>query len=84
LIRLLFVPLWFVALDMADAGDKQLCQLTPGTQGEWHYRTKVNGKTWRCYYEGERMKPREELYWAEAPAAPSEPKWQLEQRWKGE
>ena len=91
----LLVCLFMLLLDVAGAGEKQLCQLEPGANGEWHYRTKVDGKAWRCYYQGARMKPRDELYWAEAPKAPSmietddKPEtmrapWELEQRWRGD
>jgi hypothetical protein len=70
----------------AHGDHKQLCQIQPGREG-WHYRTKVDGKSWRCYYQGERMKPRDQLYWAETPMAPSiieHLPWQLEPRWHGE
>jgi hypothetical protein len=69
----------------------ELCFLAPQGIGEWHYRTKVGGRPERCYYEGTRMKPRRELYWAEAPAIPPmsimttpEPEpGEFELRWKG-
>src|SRR5215475_454991 len=53
------------------AGEKQLCQLVPADLRGWHYRTKVPPlMDQQCWYEGEPMKPRRELYWAEAPAIP--------------
>ena len=73
------------------AQTKQLCQLEPRADSGWHYRTKVNGRPEKCWYEGERMKPRNELYWAETPAIPqmlivsppeAEP-GEFELRWKG-
>ena len=85
---LLALSFMFSALiKYAHGGDKQLCQMEPlGPLSGWHYRTKVNGKAWKCWYEGPRMKPRSELYWAEAPVAPSiieHVPWQLEPRFQG-
>ena len=85
----LMLAIVFVLVAMiqhAHGGEKQLCQMERGVQGEWHYRTKVNGKPWKCYYEGERMKPRAELYWAEVPTVPhiiEHLPWQLEPRYQG-
>lgn len=59
-------------------GERMICQLEPQNDN-WHYRTKVGGRAEKCWYEGQRMKPRNELYWAEAPeVAPMEvdrPPW---------
>jgi len=63
-----------------------LCQPEPGVGNDWHYRTKIAPlPAARCYYQGERMKPRRELYWAEAPKLPPpEPEpGEFELRWKG-
>jgi hypothetical protein len=72
------------------AGELMVCQLEshPG----WHYRTKVGNRPEQCWYDGPRMKPRKELYWAETPDIPpmleiKEPMrfpWELEGRFKGE
>src|SRR5262245_23151759 len=85
------VTLMILAVPKAHGGEKMLCNLAPQGVGEWHYRTKIGGRREQCWYIGERMKPRSELYWAEAPAItpmtimfeekkPSE----FELRWKGE
>jgi len=81
----------------AVGGEPQLCHLEPVDTG-WHYRTKIKPKPEaKCWYEGERMKPRKELYWAEAPViappmeipsvnimAPEPEEGEFELRWKGE
>jgi|SRR5262245_45609166 len=67
-------------------GELMACQLEPINSGGWHYRTKIGGRPGKCFYLGERMKPRSELYWAEAPAIPPmsiPPPSQFEQRWRG-
>jgi hypothetical protein len=74
----------------AYASEKMICSLSPANNAEgWHYRTKIKPRPEsRCWYAGERMKPRSELYWSEAPAiAPSEvptdrPPWAVEYRWQ--
>lgn len=71
----------------ARGGERIACQLEPISAGDWHYRTKVGSRPERCYYLGERMKPRSELYWSEAPSIPPmstvapEPDFIL--RWRG-
>jgi len=65
----------------ARGGEQQLCQLEP-RDPSWSYRTKVGGRSDKCWYEGRRMKPRRELYWAETPAiAPEQGPWEMEYRW---
>jgi hypothetical protein len=73
----------------AYAGEKMACNLAPVNDADgWHYRTKIGGREARCYYIGERMKSRSELYWAETPTiAPPEvptdrPPWAVEYRWQ--
>ena len=52
------------------AGEHLICSLTPDERPNWHYRTKIAPSAEKCWYIGERMKPRNELYWAEAPTRP--------------
>jgi hypothetical protein len=73
---ILFLSVWFLVFDTADAGERQLCQLEP-KDASWHFRTKIPPIDAKCWYDGPRMKPRSELYWAEAPA------WNLDGRFKG-
>jgi hypothetical protein len=49
----------------AFSGERMSCEVQPvrGDGREWHYRTKVGGDPRVCWYPGERMKPRSELYW---------------------
>lgn len=54
----------------AHGGELMICHLQPNDAGGWHYRTKVRGRREQCWYQGREMKPRRELYWAEAPAVP--------------
>jgi hypothetical protein len=76
-----------VFVTTAHGGERMICHLEP--MGEsWHYRTKIAPQSdVRCWYDGPRMKPRSELYWAEAPTIPSmtimtpEPEFIL--RWRG-
>jgi len=71
----------------ARGGDKQLCHLEPGLTDGWHYRTKIPPLLdQRCYYQGTRMKPRSELYWAGAPTIPPpmSVEGEFELRFKGE
>ena len=91
-LMLTVVFLVIALIQNAHGKDKQLCHMEPGVPiSEWHYRTKIDGKSWKCWYEGPRMKPRSELYWAEVPTVPKliEPNaienlpWQLEPRWQG-
>ena len=71
----------------AHGGDRMLCHLAPMDSGGWHYRTKVGGRPEQCWYFGPPMKPRRELYWAEAPDIPPmsimtpEPDNPIELRW---
>jgi hypothetical protein len=78
---------WLMLLTgMAYADERQLCNLEPMSAEGWHYRTKIDGRLERCWYVGERMKPRRELYWAEAPKIPPpmSQSGEFELRWKGE
>ena len=43
------------------------CSLEP-LGADWSYRTKVEGRSERCWYHGPKMKPRSELRWP-APVA---------------
>jgi hypothetical protein len=49
----------------AFSAERMSCEVQPvrGDVREWHYRTKVGGDPRVCWYPGERMKPRSELYW---------------------
>jgi len=76
---MLFAISWDVR--RAYGGEQQLCQLEP-RDPSWSYRTKIGGRSDKCWYEGRRMKPRRELYWAETPAiAPEQGPWEMEYRW---
>jgi hypothetical protein len=67
----LAIALTTLSVSMAGAQQKTLCQLVPiSDTARWHYRTKVDGFPLKCWYIGPSKKPREELYWAEAPAIP--------------
>jgi len=76
-----------VFVSAARGSEQQLCHLEPMASDGWHYRTKIDGRAERCWYQGERMKPRRELYWAETPSMPPmtitapEPEFIL--RWRG-
>jgi len=74
----------FAIVRYAHGGEKQLCHLEPSNPS-WSYRTKVDGRSDKCWYEGAKMKPRRELYWAESPGvAPIDDSvWQLHDRWRG-
>ena len=85
---LFLVWLW----QFAHAGERLQCFAQP--QGrDWHYRTRVPGfngdvKDDRCWYPGERMKPREELFWPSPEpiklpdnVGDMQPPWQMEERW---
>jgi len=52
-------------LGQAFGGERMSCEVQPMRDDgrEWHYRTKVGGDSRTCWYPGERMKPRSELYW---------------------
>ena len=79
-------------MGVAHSGERIMCHLEPADSGGWHYRTKIPPlMDHQCWYFGPRMKPRRELYWAEAPSIPAmnimEPEPQeteFHQRWKGE
>jgi len=48
----------------AFGGERMSCEVQSMPDGrEWHYRIKVGGDPRICWYPGERMKPRSELYW---------------------
>ena len=64
------VALFVVTVRNAYGGELMICHLQPNDAGGWHYRTKVGGRREQCWYQGRNMKPRRELYWAEAPALP--------------
>jgi hypothetical protein len=81
----------FFALMTGAAAEPIPCWDEPAQDGqEWHYRTRVDGELRRCWYVGERMKPRKELYWRDKeepiplplprPAVNEE----FEDRWRGE
>jgi hypothetical protein len=68
--RLLIAIIALFGAITTEARGAELCFLAPQGIGEWHYRTKIGGRPERCWYIGERMKPRSELYWAEIPKIP--------------
>jgi hypothetical protein len=88
---------WLILLTgVAHGGERTMCHLEPAdVAGGWHYRTKVPPlMDAQCWYVGERMKPRRELYWAEVPDIPppeippmsimeSERETEFDQRWRG-
>ena len=76
----------------AACAEKMLCHMEPGG-ADWHYRTKIPpAMETKCWYDGPRMKPRSELYWAETPRVPplmeiQQPMrvpWEQDERFKGE
>jgi hypothetical protein len=73
-------------LSRAYAGERMLCHFQPAAD-DWHFRTDIPPlRKDKCWYDGPRMKPRSELYWAEVPTAPNiieNIPWQLEPRWQG-
>ena len=62
---MLAVFLLLMLIGQAFGGERMSCEVQPmrGDGREWHYRTKVGGDPRTCWYPGERMKPRSELYW---------------------
>src|SRR5437016_4330013 len=62
---MLAVFLLLMLIGQAFGGERMSCEVQPmrGDGREWHYRTKVGGDPRICWYPGERMKPRSELYW---------------------
>jgi hypothetical protein len=76
----------FVVNTASAAGERVLCHLEPLSADGWHYRTKIDGRSERCWYVGERMKARRLLYWSETPtlAPPMSQSGEFELRWKGE
>jgi len=67
---MLAVLLLLVLIGQAFGGERMSCEVQPvrGDGREWHYRTKIPGyagdvRDDKCWYPGERMKPRGELYW---------------------
>jgi hypothetical protein len=91
-MKIITLITWLALLTgMAYGGERTMCHFEPADAGGWHYRTKVPPlMDAQCWYLGERMKPRRELYWAEAPSIPAvnitepEPETEFHQRWKGE
>jgi hypothetical protein len=61
----MLAALLLVFIGQAFGGERMSCEVQPvrGDGREWHYRTKVGGDPRICWYPGERMKPRSELYW---------------------
>jgi hypothetical protein len=59
-----------VLANAVQAGERIECEMQPVTSDtrEWHYRTKIDGREDKCWYPGERMKPRSELYWGRSTA----------------
>jgi hypothetical protein len=57
--------LLLMLIGQAWGGERMSCEVQPARADgrEWHYRTKVGGDPRICWYPGERMKPRSELYW---------------------
>jgi hypothetical protein len=91
-VAVLALTLWCIAFTIfmlanCLAGELVICNVEPRDPTGWHYRTMVGGLERRCWYQGERMKPRSELYWAETPAtAPLaipfiQESGEFEQRW---
>jgi hypothetical protein len=67
---MLAVLLLQMLIGQAFGGERMSCEVQPvrGDGREWHYRTKIPGyagdvRDDKCWYPGERMKPRGELYW---------------------
>jgi hypothetical protein len=95
MLAAIVVSLFGLFIRSAHGGELMICHLQPGDAGGWHYRTKVGGRPQQCWYQGPDMKPRRELYWAEAPMVPPlippidimapepEPN-EFDLRWKGE
>src|SRR5262245_7033585 len=67
--------LLLILIGQAFGGERMSCEVQPvrGDGREWHYRTKVGGDPRICWYPGERMKPRSELYWETETTRPSVP-----------
>jgi hypothetical protein len=60
---MLAVLLLLMLIGQAFGGERMSCEVQPTPDGrEWHHRTKVGGDPRICWYPGERMKPRSELY----------------------
>ena len=62
---LLAVLLLLMPICQAFGGERMRCEVQPTRDDgrEWSYRTKVGADPRICWYPGERMKPRGELYW---------------------
>jgi hypothetical protein len=62
---LLAVLLLLMPIGQVFGGERMRCEVQPTREDgrEWSYRTKVGGDPRICWYLGERMKPRSELYW---------------------
>src|SRR5262249_5017511 len=67
--------LMLMLIGQAFGGERMSCEVQPvrGDGREWHYRTKVGGDPRICWYPGEQMKPRSELYWETVTTRPSVP-----------
>jgi len=72
--------LLLLLIGQAFGSERMSCKVQPvrGDGREWHYRTKIPGyagdvRDDKCWYPGERMKPRGELYWDIDTTGPSAP-----------
>jgi hypothetical protein len=68
---------WLVLIELAKADERTRCSAEPNwSDGQaWHYRTKIPGyaagvRDDKCWYVGESMKPRSELYWEQSAVSP--------------
>src|SRR5262245_57344050 len=79
--------IWLLTILFSSGGicaERQLCHVERGHGPDWHYRTQIPPlMEAKCWYVGPRMKPRNELYWAETPVIPPNMST-FEPRWKGE
>lgn len=76
---------WLILIEPVSAGERLQCNAEP--VGAGYYRTKVDGHAERCYYDGPRMKDRDELFWPAPPMQVSpadKPTWDMIERWRGE
>jgi hypothetical protein len=72
---MLAVLLLLIPIGQTFGGVRMRCEVQPTREDgrEWHYRTKVGADPRICWYPGERMKPRSELYWDTDPTTLSDP-----------
>jgi hypothetical protein len=72
---MLGILLLLMLIGQAFGGERMSCEVQPVRSDgrEWHYRTKFGGDHRVCWYPGERMKPRDELYWDPGTTGPSAP-----------